>query len=286
MREVRDVLDRVARLKTPVLITGASGTGKEVAARHLHERSARAMAPFVAIHCGAIPAEMIEVELFGHAAGAFPGAQGAREGLLASAQGGTVFLDDMAELSTHAQTALLRVLEDGVIRPVGSERDVQLDLRFVISSGRPLQQAVAEGRFRRDLLYRINVVELDIPPLKARGTDVIELAELFLSEIAGTMGVAPLEITPAVRSTLLRHDWPGNIRELRNFVERALIFGRFPAAVGEDESDAAEIAPLEDVERREILRALDLVGGNRSEAARRLGVSRKTIDRKCAAWGL
>ncbi|PTW51394.1 DNA-binding NtrC family response regulator [Rhodovulum kholense] len=284
--EVRQILERVAPLSTPVLILGASGSGKEVAARHIHCHSGRSSAPFVAIQCGAIPADMIEYELFGHAAGAFPGARSGREGLLASASGGTVFLDDVSELGANAQTALLRVLEDGVIRPIGTERDIQLQLRFVIASTRPLQKAVQEGRFREDLLFRINVIEVRMPALKERSSDILELAELFQTELSAALNLPRLDMTSSVRSAMLRHDWPGNIRELQNFIERALIFGRFPVETLGPPQTGTEIAPLEDIERREILRALEALDGNRSEAARRLGVSRKTIDRKCAAWGL
>ena len=284
--EVRDMLARVARLTTPVLITGASGTGKEVAARHLHSHSGRMGAPFVPIHCGTIPADMIEFELFGHAPGAFPGAGSGRDGLLASASGGTVFLDDICELGVDAQTALLRVIEDGVIRPIGTERDIQLDLRFVISSNRPLHSAVQDGRLREDLHFRINVVEILMPPLKDRGSDLLELAELFLIEIAAAQNLPAIEFPASARSAMLRHDWPGNIRELRNFIEKALILGRFPLGTLVTAASADDISPLEVTERREILRALDALSGNRSEAARRLGVSRKTIDRKCSAWGL
>lgn len=280
------MLERVANVPTPVLITGPSGTGKDVAARHLHARSARAAAPFVEIQCGTIPEDLIEFELFGHAAGAFPGATGAREGLLASASGGTVFLDEIAELSAAAQAALLRVLEDGVIRPVGTERDQQLDLRFVVASSRSLLEAVAQGRFREDLYFRINVVEIAMPSLRERGVDILELAELFLTEISAAHSLPPLGLTPPLRAAMLRHDWPGNIRELRNFIERSLIFGRFPVETLTAPESQSPVTPLEDLERREILRALEQVGGNRTEAARRLGVSRKTIDRKCAAWGL
>lgn len=284
--EVRAMLERVAPLSTPVLITGPSGSGKEVAARHLHGYSGRGAAPFVTIQCGAIPAEMIEYELFGHGAGAFPGAQVGREGLLAQASGGTVFLDDVSELSASAQTALLRVIEDGVIRPIGTGRDVQLDLRFVIASSKSLQKAVQDGHFREDFLFRINVIDVAMPPLKDRGADILHLAELFQTEIAAALNLPQVEITSAVRSAMLRHDWPGNIRELHNFVERALIFGRFPLETLGSVSTSDDIAPLEDMEKREILKALDALGGNRTEAARRLGISRKTIDRKCAGWGL
>ncbi len=284
--DVRNMLERVAPLSTPVLITGPSGSGKEVAARHVHGLSGRAGRAFVPIQCGAIPAEMIEFELFGHAAGAFPGAQAGREGLLASASGGTVFLDEVSELGASSQTALLRVLEDGVIRPIGTDRSVQLDLRFVISATGSLHRAVQEGRFREDLLFRINVVEVQMPALRDRGADLLELAELFQTEIAGALNLPRLELTPSVRTALLRYDWPGNIRELRNFIERALIFGRFPLEMLGTAVAADEIAPLEETERRAILHALEACDGNRSEAARKLGVSRKTIERKCAAWGL
>lgn len=284
--DVRNMLERVAPLSTPVLITGPSGSGKEVAARHVHGFSGRAERAFVPIQCGAIPAEMIEFELFGHAKGAFPGAQAGREGLLASASGGTVFLDEVNELGASSQTALLRVLEDGVIRPIGTDRSVQLDLRFVISATGSLHRAVQEGRFREDLLFRINVVEVQMPALRDRGPDVLELADLFQTEIAGALNLPRLELTPTVRTALLRHHWPGNIRELRNFIERALIFGRFPLDMLGTAVPAYEIATLEETERYAILHALEACDGNRSEAARKLGVSRKTIERKCAAWGL
>lgn len=284
---VRDALDRVNNVATPLLVTGASGSGKEVAARHMHRSSNRAEMPFVAINCATIPADMIEIELFGHAAGAFPGAVTAREGLLPSANGGTVFLDEVAALSPSAQSALLRVLDDGMVRPVGTERAIQLDLRFVFATSSTLTDEVAAGRFREDLLFRINVVEIAMPPLCHRETDVIVLAEMFVKEMALCLGVPPLEVDQATRTALLRHDWPGNIRELRNFIERSLIFGRFAQdSLSPDSATPEQIEPLDQIERREILRAVEAVGGNRSEAARRLGVSRKTIDRKCAAWGV
>lgn len=284
---VRDTLARVSTVATPVLITGASGSGKEVAARHMHQSSNRATMPFVAINCATIPADMIEIELFGHVAGAFPGAGQAREGLLPSARGGTVFLDEVAALSLSAQTALLRVLEDGMVRPIGTERAIQLDLRFVLATSAVLEHEVAEGRFREDLLFRINVVEIAMPPLSRRETDTIVLAELFIKDISSRLGLPALDIDPDTRAALLRHDWPGNIRELRNFIERSLIFGRFPLDTLSPETPATrQIEPLDQVERREILRALEAVNGNRTKAALRLGVSRKTIDRKCAAWGL
>jgi DNA-binding NtrC family response regulator len=284
---IRETLDRMKDVDTPLLITGASGTGKEVAARHLHAASARASRPFVPVNCATIPRDLIEAELFGQAAGAYPGAAAAREGLLASAQGGTVFLDEVAELAPPAQSALLRVLEDGLVRPVGTERSLQLDLRFVLATSKSLDREVEEGRFRADLFFRIDVLTIRMPPLAHRGTDVLELAKMFLNDLSQRLGLPQLDIDASTRAALLRHDWPGNIRELRNFIERSLIFGHFPLeTLGRQAVSTAPIEPLDQVERREILRALDAVGGNRSEAARRLGISRKTIDRKCAAWGL
>ena len=278
-------LDKVTKSNARVLLTGASGSGKEVAARHIHSKSGRGAAPFVPIQCGAIPADMVEHELFGYAPGAFPGAQTGREGLLAQAAGGTVFLDDVCELSLNAQTALLRVLEDGVIRPVGTGRDVRLDLRFLIASSKNLQEAVRQGRFRDDLLFRVNVVEVSMPPLRDRGEDILKLVDLFQTEIATALNLPKVELSPTVRAALLRYDWPGNIRELHNFVERALIFGKFQVDTLGDRAEVGSISLLEDLEKREILRALEALDGNRSEAARRLGISRKTIDRKCASWG-
>lgn len=285
IEDVRATLGKMLNVSTPVLITGASGTGKEVAARYLHAASERASAPFVPIDCATIPAERIETELFGHVRGAFPGADEAREGLLASAQGGTVFFDEVAELHASAQSALLRVLEDGVIRPLGSTRTMQLDARFIFATSRALAKKVPDGHFREDLFFRMNVLEIRMPPLSQRENDVIDLAEMFIRELAPQLGLPPLAIGRSVRTAMLRHAWPGNIRELRNFIERSLIFGRFPLETLRDEQDVS-IETLEDVERRQILAALEAMGGNRSKAARKLGISRKTIDRKCAAWGI
>ncbi|WPY94367.1 sigma-54 dependent transcriptional regulator [Limimaricola variabilis] len=285
IEEVRQMLERVARVPSPVLLTGESGTGKEVAARHLHGLSERAAGPFVPVNCAAIPADMLEIELFGHTRGAFPGADAPREGLLVSAQGGTVFLDEIGELSASAQTALRRVIEDRAVRPVGSERERPLDIRLVFATSKNLPEEVAAGRFREDLWFRVNVLEINMPPLRRRGADTVDLARLFVTELSSQLGLPGIDIDAAARAAILRHDWPGNIRELRNFVERALIFGRFPVEQL-NPPPSGPIEPLDDVERREILSALEATGGNRAEAARRLGVSRKTIDRKCAAWGL
>ncbi len=277
---VRAMLDRVANLPTPVLISGESGTGKEVAARHLHAASMRAARPFVPVNCAMIPADRLEKELFGAS-----GTRGGPEGLLVSAQSGTVFLDEVADLSASAQLALLRALEQQRARPADGTRDQTLDLRFLFATTRDLGADVAAGRFREDLLFRINVAEIQMPPLRQRGSDTVELTELYLPEIAAQLGVAPLALDSAVRAAILRHRWPGNIRELVNFIERGLILGRFPLETLAP-APRGEVEPLDAVERRHILAALQATGGNRTEAARRLGISRKTIDRKCTLWGL
>jgi len=266
--DVRETIERVANVPTPVLIIGESGSGKEVTARHMHAASDRAGKPFVPVNCAAIPQDLLEIELFGHTRGAFPGANAPREGLLVSAQGGTAFLDEIGDLSPAAQRALVRVLEDRSLRPVGSEHEVPLDLRFVLATSKDLAREVAEGRFREDLWFRINVLEI------------------FLDDFSRQLSLPPLAIDSEVRAAILRHRWPGNIRELRNFVERSVILGRFSLETLAPVAGGQDIEPLDAVERREILAALDAVGGNRAEAARRLGISRKTVDRKCAAWGL
>ena len=289
IREVRETIAHVARLPTSVLITGQSGTGKEVAARSLHALSTRADKPFVPVNCAAIPSDMIESELFGHLKGAFTGAHGGREGLFVHAQGGTLFLDEIGELPLAMQSKLLRALEDRRVRPVGSEREVPVDLRFVFATNADLDREVAEGRFRADLFFRINVMRVHLPPLKDRGGDVHDLAALFMSKLSQQLGMPPVAVTADAREAMVRYDWPGNVRELRNMIERTLILGRFPDEFGTQPGgprDAADPATLEDVERRHILAVLREVGGNREEAARRLGVSRKTIDRKCAAWNV
>jgi DNA-binding NtrC family response regulator len=288
IRQVRDTIARVAPLPTSVLITGQSGTGKEVAARSLHSLSDRADKPFVPINCAAIPPDMIESELFGHLKGAFTGAGAAREGLFMHAQGGTLFLDEIGELPPATQSKLLRVIEDRRVRPVGSEREVPVDLRLIFATNADLEKQVEEGHFRADLFYRINVMQLHLPPLRERDNDVQDLATLFMRKLSQQLGMPPVLIDAQARAALSRYDWPGNVRELRNLVERSLILGRFPVDFGNHRlAEAATSAlSLDEVERRHILGTLEETGGNRDEAARRLGVSRKTIDRKCALWNV
>ena len=286
IRKVRDTLAKVAPLPTSVLLTGQSGTGKEVAARSLHSLSDRVDRPFVPVNCAAIPPEMIEGELFGHVKGAFTGAETTREGLFMHARGGTLFLDEIGELPPATQSKLLRVIEDRRVRPVGSEREIPVDLRFVFATNADLEKEVAAGRFRADLYFRINVMKIVLPPLKDRGEDIQELTTLFMRKLSQQLGMPPVAITDEVRAALARYDWPGNVRELRNMVERTLILGRFPEELGREGAtgNAAESGTLAEMERRHILAAVQECGGNRDEAARRLGISRKTIDRKFASW--
>ena len=291
IQSVRDTVAKVAPLPTSVLLTGMSGTGKEVVARSLHSLSSRADKLFVPINCGAIPADMIESELFGHLKGAFTSAGRAREGLFMHAHGGTVFLDEIGDLPFLLQSKLLRVLEDRRVRPVGSEREVPFDARFIFATNADLARRVDEGSFRADLYFRINVVQIALPPLSERGDDVLELASMFMREFSRQLGMPAIAIDERVRSALRRYDWPGNIRELRNLIERAVILGAFPAELGSnlerhESRGENERQTLADVERRHILAVLRETGGDREEAARRLGISRKTVDRKCVSWNV
>lgn len=284
VQAVREMLGKLAPLPTSVLFTGASGTGKEIAARTLHGMSDRAEKPFVAINCAAISPDRIAEELFG----VVEGERYRKDGLLLHADGGTLLLDEVAQLAENVQAALLRVLEDKRIRPLGSEREIPLNLRFLFATNADLKQAVDEGRFRADLYHRINVVNIAMPHLKERKEDIVELAALFMSEFSRSLGMPALELNEEVLLKLSRYDWPGNVRELRNLIERSVILGAFPdefAGNGRMTGTQA-IETLELVEQRHIMAVLDACGGNRAEAARRLGVARKTVDRKCAAWGL
>jgi DNA-binding NtrC family response regulator len=297
---IRDVCARIKRIApTPstVLIHGESGTGKELAARALHRMSLRSDGPFVPINCAAIAEELIESELFGHVKGAFTGAAAGREGLFYYARGGTLFLDEISELPLPLQAKLLRVLEERRVRPVGSEQEVPVDVRVVAATNRDLVEEVAAGRFRRDLYYRLQVVEVVLPPLRERIEDLPDLVDYFIGQLAARLGVAELAHDEAALARLARYSWPGNVRELKNLVERSLILGYFADDFAPDEEAVAvSLAPtfpsaadedsLAAIERRHILGVLETCKGNKSEAARRLGVSRKTLERKCAVWGV
>ena len=292
-QNLRALIKRIAPMPSTVLLQGESGTGKEVTARALHQMSNRAQRPFVPVNCAAIAAELIESELFGHVKGAFTGAAETRNGLFYYAHGGTLFLDEIGELPLSMQTKLLRALEERRIRPVGSEREVPVDVRIVAATNRNLAADVAAGRFRQDLFFRLAVVEITIPSLRSRKADIADLARHFMGLFSGQLGVEPLPLSPEIIARLEAYEWPGNVRELRNFVERSLILGDFlqhglpvsPASVSSEiPSEQMLDMTLEAVEKHHIQRVLACVGGNKSEAARRLGVSRKTLERKCAEW--
>lgn len=231
IEEIRATVARVAPLPSSVLLTGESGTGKEVVARMIHDLSDRRERHFIPINCATIPEDSVDAELFGHVEGGVPGTSGHREGLFLHAQGGTLFLDEIAELPLSTQAKLLRVIEDRRIRPLGAERELPVDLRLICATNTDLESRVAEGRFRADLFYRINVLQLRMPPLRERLSDLLELTDLFMQRHSRELGLPALPITPEIEAALLAQHWPGNVRELRNLIERALILGRFPGDI-------------------------------------------------------
>jgi two-component system NtrC family response regulator len=294
MKSICGVIKRIAPMPTTVLIEGESGTGKELAARALHQWSGRS-GSFVPVNCGAITAELMESELFGHVKGAFTGAHQAREGLFTYANNGTLFLDEIGEMPMTMQVHLLRVLDEHCIRPVGSNREVPVDVRIIAATNRDLSEEVERGNFRQDLFYRLNVVTVRMPTLRERLDDIPDLVEYFMHNLATDMGVAPHIMGKRELSQLRSYNWPGNVRELKNVIERCLLLDQSPEqclrgisvngdmTVYEDESQQLL---LEAVEKRHILKVLDMEGGNKSAAARLLGVSRKTLERKVQAWRL
>jgi two-component system response regulator HydG len=302
MRRVWDLVDRVADSESTILITGESGTGKEVFANAIHERSRRARGPFVAVNCTAMPETLLESELFGHARGAFTDAKEARTGLFVQARGGTLFLDEVGDMPTSLQPKILRVLQERKVRPLGSSSEVAIDVRVIAATNRDLEEAVEEKRFREDLYFRLNVIQVPLPPLRSRGGDVLPLAQHFLEGFAKRAGKPVAGIAPAVAEKLVAYSWPGNVRELQNCMERAIALARFeqivvddlPARVREYRTshlviagdDPSELVPLEEVEHRYILRVLETVRGNKAKAARILGVERKTLYRKLERWGV
>lgn len=289
LQPIHDAIKRLAAVPSTVLITGESGTGKEIAARAMHYLSSRSKNHFVPVNCGAVAPDIIESELFGHVKGAFSGAASSREGLFFYAQGGTLFLDEVGELPLAMQVKLLRVLEEKKIRPVGAEREIPVDVRVIAATNRNVEEAVAQGRFREDLYYRLNVVQLHMPPLRDRIEDIPALAGNFVRQLSQQLGVPPHELDAKLLASMASYTWPGNVRELRNLVERWLILGNIPDVVFGNKS-APAIADDEDslqaVEKRHILKVLADSGGNKTEAGRRLGISRKTLERKCAEWGV
>ena len=300
MLKVYDLIDRIAPNDTSVLIHGESGTGKELVALATHNASPRKNGPFVAINCAAVPATLIESELFGHAKGAFTDAKLQREGLFVQASGGTLFLDEIGEMPIDMQPKLLRALQQRTVRPVGSNQEIPFDARIVTATNRDLETEVYEKRFREDLYYRINVVSLHLPPLRERSSDILVLAKAFLDKYGARMGKANLAIPQAIAAKLLAYDWPGNVRELENAIERMVSLARFeelnvedlPERVRTYRSDrfvlaadnTEEVLQIDELERRYIERVLKLVEGNKTRAAQLLGLDRRTLYRKLGRY--
>ncbi|WP_028304344.1 sigma-54-dependent transcriptional regulator [Oceanospirillum maris] len=297
IKDVDSIIRRVAPTPSAVLIEGESGTGKELAARALHENSGRSGA-FVPVNCGAIAADILESELFGHTKGAFTGAQKAREGLFTFASGGTLFLDEIGEMPLAMQAKMLRVLELKAVRPVGGEQEISIDVRIVAATNRNLEKEVKEGRFREDLYYRLNVLTLTLPPLRDRPEDIPTLVHSFSRRLSQELGLPPVPLAHEDMAAITRYSWPGNVRELKNFVERCILLGRLPLesfSKGDSLSQSATGTrtesrgypcdwPMDVVEKHHILQVLSEFKGNKSAAARQLGISRKTLDRKLQAW--
>ncbi|QXO18719.1 MULTISPECIES: sigma-54-dependent transcriptional regulator [Vibrio] len=310
---LKQLILQFAPSRASVLVEGESGTGKELVARAIHEASERS-GPFVPLNCGAIAPELLESELFGHTSGAFTGAKKSREGLFRVANGGTLFLDEIGEMPLAMQSALLRVLEQRAIRPVGSEKEVAIDVRVVAATNRNLQDEVDQGNFRRDLYYRLNVLKIDVCPLRERSADLKELVPFFTKNLCAELAMPVPKWAHEDVSAMLTYEWPGNIRELKNLIERCILLGKPPAHYWRElhglseldvvttshdidsqqtsaatESGGEQVGypnhwTLKDVEKAHIMQLVDFYQGNKSAAARDLGVARKTLERKFKEW--
>jgi DNA-binding NtrC family response regulator len=304
--KIQDVLRMIARLKdtrTPVLITGESGTGKELVARAIHYRGLLSKKPFVAVDCGSLVPTLIESELFGYEKGAFTGAIRSKEGLFQSANEGTIFLDEIGELSLELQAKLLRVLQEKEVRPVGSNQKIKVDVRVIAATNRDLETAQKEGKFRKDLYFRLNVVTLHLPSLRERRSDIAALVHYFLDRFAPGK---TLSISPAAMKCMLQYDWPGNVRELENCIERAVALGSqemievadLPPAVRAQQENELTVQPiagvapsvantdLEELERDTIQRVIEQVHGDKAQARKMLGISRATLYRKLKRYNI
>ena len=309
MQQVREMIGRVARSQAPVYIYGESGTGKELVARLIHQSGARAEAPFVPVNCGAIPTELMESELFGHKRGSFTGAFADKKGLIQSAEGGTLFLDEVADLPLHMQVKLLRVVQEKTIRPVGESREERVDVRILSATHRNLAELVAAGRFREDLFYRINVIELRVPPLRERSGDIPDLANAVLERMCLRMKMTPPALSAEAMQALQTYTFPGNVRELENIIERALtlttsglitlehISLRAPASfaipAAAPTSGSAETGQqhalgeqLEDIERAAIIKALEQTRYNKTAAAKLLGMTFRALRYRIKKLGI
>jgi DNA-binding NtrC family response regulator len=295
MQRMADIVSRVAETDANVLITGESGTGKELVARALHERSGRP-GPFLAINCAAVPENLLESELFGHTRGAFTDARTSRSGLFVEANQGTLFLDEVGEMPLGMQAKLLRALQERRVRPLGATQEVAFNARIVTATNRDLDQEVEAKRFREDLYYRINVVRVDVPPLRSRGNDALLLAQFFLDRARERSGKSVSRLGRAVAEHIMGYEWPGNVRELENCMERAVALARFdeitiddlpakirerrPTEVYTDSDDPKQLPSMDVVEERYIRKVLAAVGGNKTLAAKVLGFDRRTLYRK------
>jgi two-component system, NtrC family, response regulator PilR len=321
MGALRELISRVARSQAPVHIAGESGTGKELVARLIHDSGARAERPFVPVNCGAIPSELMESELFGHKRGSFTGAVADKRGLVQSAEGGTLFLDEVADLPLHMQVKLLRVIQEKTVRPIGEQREVPVDVRILSATHKNLAELVSQGRFREDLYYRINVIDIHVPPLREHPEDIPELAAGILQRLSKRIGGAAPRINAAAREALQRYSFPGNVRELENILERAIalsISGQIDvadlqlrqfAAPAADPAPAARMAPpaphvgapqlpaasgtnttlgdqLEDIERDAIKRALAQTRYNKTAAAKLLGMTFRALRYRIKKLGI
>ena len=310
MQQLRQMIAKVARSQAPVHIAGDSGTGKELVARLIHDTGPRHDGPFVPVNCGAIPSELMESELFGHKKGSFTGAVGDKEGLIHSAEGGTLFLDEVADLPLHMQVKLLRVIQEKSIRPVGETRETPVDVRVLSATHRKLDELVKSGKFREDLYYRINVIELRVPALRERLDDVPPLVDMLLDRIAGQIGVTRPQISDEAMDKLLSYSYPGNVRELENILERAVtlcsnervepediqlkpgqlltdlpeLAGR-DVAVGEVGADGLE-GQLEHIQREAIIRALEQTRYNKTKAAELLGMTFRQLRYRVKKLGI
>jgi len=318
MRGLRDMIARVTRSQAPVHISGESGTGKELVARLIHESGSRSDGPFIAVNCGAIPTELLESELFGHKRGSFTGAIVDKKGLIPSAEGGTLFLDEVADLPLHMQVKLLRVIQEKSIRPVGESRETPIDVRILSATHKNIAQLVADGRFREDLYYRINVIELRVPSLRERAEDIPMLAEAIISRLARRMRIDSPALSPAAQQALSEYRFPGNVRELENILERAMTL----CAEGVISSTDLQLRPattavtaplaettgsttdtlggatgsflttgalgdqLEDIEREAIQKALEQNRYNKTAAAKALGISFRALRYRIKKLGI
>ncbi|SON48669.1 sigma-54-dependent transcriptional regulator [Vibrio tapetis] len=314
-RLLKQLISQFSPSKASILVEGESGTGKELVARGIHHASERS-GPFVPVNCGSIAPELLESELFGHTSGAFTGAKKSREGLFRVAHGGTLFLDEIGEMPLAMQSSLLRVLEQRTIRPVGTEKEISIDVRIVAATNRNLKEQVEAGQFRKDLYYRLNVLKIDVPALRERTTDLIELVPYFTRILSKELGMP--EPMWAHEDVIALHDyeWPGNVRELKNLIERCILLGKPPAHYWRELNGTPDIVPnrvtvtlsqgaelptmpdyrtdeisgypnlwtLKDVEKSHIRQVVDFNDGNKSAAARQLGVARKTLERKYKEW--